>query len=253
MIHRLGDALQFKDGIFLIDKDGSAYRLSRLVEGLIGEPEDTSYHDAKPDNALAILDKAKAELPASQYLEFRRAWEQNIQRRWPAVNPRCFETWQDALEHQRGRYHSHRPWALEFLCAVPCATKAEEWFEWCFAEFLKRLALPDGFRFGSPQYWVDCLQEFRCWTGPTARRFLYALDQPKDPLTLDRVSGLLWPVRALSSPDRTCIALTFLTRERARCAQLGRQLRVAHIAHFEDQKRHIAGLPEGATLLRVFG
>src|SRR5262249_17889535 len=156
------------------------------------------------------LSKAQADLSADENVRFTRRWTEEIRRLWPSVSHDCFECWKSALEHHTTRNLWSDLWALDFFRGLPPAAETDEWFAWGLDEFLKRLALPDGFRIGQPQDYVDCLQEFRCWTGPTARRFLYALDQPNDALKLDRVAGLLSPVRELSSRDRSCIALTFL-------------------------------------------
>ena len=244
--------MQFENGV-LSTREGKAYALDRLVKGLTEEPGHSSYSGNVTDRVLAILDKAETDLPGGQRLEFRRAWDGNVQRLWwPAVNLRCFELWKYALEHQRRRDGSTQTWAVEFLRALPAATKADEWFEWCFNEFLKRLAIPDGFLFGRAQDWVDCLQEFQCWTGLTVRQLFHAVEQSKESLTLDRIFNLVRPATELSSRDRACFALTFLMRERNRLSELGSKLERDHIQKFKEQKQHVGNLPEGQTLLRIY-
>jgi hypothetical protein len=243
----MGHPVRFEDDVLFTDEE-KGYSIVRLVERFVEEPS-SWFPENVTNKILDIFSQAQAELPADEKVQFTRRWTEETKRLWPRAGRQCFECWKSALEHHQRRKNM---WALDFLRALPPAAETDEWFAWSLDEFLKLVALPDGF-LGQPQDWVECLQEFRCWTGPTARRFLYALDQPKDPLKLDRVSGLVSPVRELSSRDRTCIALTFLTRERARFAELGNKLERSQIAHFEDQKRQIAGLPEGALLLRVFG
>jgi len=205
--HQLwGAPLQFADGLLSTDKD-KAYPIASLVERFTEEPSCWSYSDNITTKVLSLFYRAKTELSAGQEAHFTHAWAKEVERRWPAVSARCFECWKSALDRQGHRDGSSRPWALDFLCALPSAIETEKWFAWCFDEFLKRLAPPDGFRFGQSQDWVECLQEFLCWTGPSARRFLHALDQFKGPLKLDRVTGLVSPIEELTLRDRTCIAL----------------------------------------------
>lgn len=190
-------------------------------------------------------------------------WGRQIKSWWRhLLSQPCLEAWKTSFTGS-SQERRQLPGPEKFLAAFPAALDDADWLGWCVGEFARRAAMKDGFcryEYEAPSIdiWVNCIEQFKCWSGSLAKRLFDAMDGfdadgfVQKRLLFETPKRILTPDSGLAESDRACIALAFLTREHERLAKMRDRPSEAAVKEFEALKDFVGELGGGRAILRVF-